>query len=528
MELSGGSGATTMTVSTGSYAFAGVANGTYTVTARLAGYTLIPAAGGTTDSITVVVNGASVSAVNFTASQRPSIPTLIQHVASSTNPQPPNPGNNYRFTLPNAVGAGNALILGMSYSQSGTRTILITDDNGNPWPSTPAVASPTGAAFASAIYVLPNANAGVTTITVTFDTAINTFQYTISEFYNVATVSPVNGTSASGSTVSPSLATGTLTPGNNNADGGNLIWSYFLVNGGASFSNQAGLFTPGPGFTLLDADIAWGAQGIPHASEYYVQATAAAVNPSMTVTMDGGNDAFNGVAVALRASLAGTAPPPGIRIVRILHNTTENPGSSWNLQFPSVGNLLVAATANGSNLTDVTSITDTTGNSWSKQEPSSDEPQIWVVADATPNPNLRLSLNVSGTSPTISMLLYDITGAASSPVGNAAGTPSTNDASGAEIAGAPSIIPAEPGLTLAVIGLGTGPSSGLSTGSPPGAIFDFVYYTGETDFDTMDNGDGQAHVFNADTSAQGWNWVVANGNHDTIYAATAVTFSAAK
>ena len=55
-------------------------------------------------------------------------------------------------------------------------------------------------------------------------------------------------------------------------------------------------------------------------------------------------------------------------------------------------------------------------------------------------------------------------------------------------------------------------------------MFDLVYYTGETDLDTMDNADFRAHVFNTDTSTQHWNIAVSNGGRETNVSSTAVHF----
>jgi hypothetical protein len=112
-------------------------------------------------------------------------PTFVQQVSSSTNPQGPD-GNNFRFTLPNAVGAGNCIILGVSYPASASRTVTIADNLGNAWPVSPAktVTSPPttgGVAIASSVFVLPNALPGVTTIRISFDTALHPVQYTLSE-----------------------------------------------------------------------------------------------------------------------------------------------------------------------------------------------------------------------------------------------------------------------------------------------------------------------------------------------------------
>jgi len=473
------------------------------------------------------LSGYSDSASDATFAPSPSTPTLVQHVSSSTNPVGVGiSGNAFKFTLPNQVGAGNCLILGISYDWTSTRTVRISDDNANAWPASPAATTTDGSDLVSSIFVLPNANAGVTTITVSFNEDAHPFQYTISEFYNVATVSPVNGSSARSTTVSPDLTTGSFTPAaNNDADGGNLIWSYFCDHGGGT-GNWTTTFAAGTGFTLLDADIGWHEQGLPHASQYVVQAKQAAINPGMTATMTAGNDTYNALSVALKAAPAGTAPPAGIRIVRISHFTNETPPAVWDLQFPSTGNLIVLVTSERSNH-DITSIRDTQGNTYLLEEPDDTEPQVWYVPNASPHPDLKLTINFTGQVVGTSVAMYDIAGADPSPLDGAVGVISAADNGGANLSNTPSITPVSLGLTIAVLTLGQGPSSGLDIGAPAGAVFDVVTYAGETDLDTMVNADGKAHLYNTDLTPENWNWIISNGGQTTGFAATAVHFKAA-
>ena len=463
----------------------------------------------------VIALGSSVSATAGT-------PTLIQHVASSANPVGVGiSGNNFKIPLPNSVGSGNAIILGISYPNGSSPTI--TDNNGNTWPTTAAVSANAGpGGNISSIWVLPNANAGQTTITVSFASAIIPFNYVVSEFNNVATASPINGTSATVG-AGPSLTTGSFTPGNNDGNGGNLIWNYYAVSGGASGNPTS--WVPGSGFTLLDADIAWNTnQGFPHATQYLVQTTAAPINPGITATAD--TNFFNGVAVALKAASAGTAAPAGIHINKIIHQTTNVPPATWTLQEPATGNLRVLATANSSALTNITSVTDSDGGVWTKIQPASDEPQIWYSANTTANPNLTVTIH-GAAGPTITVLFYDILGAAANPLDVAAGAPSTDVSNQTTVNNMPSITPTTAnGLVIAVMGLGQGPGLGLNTGAPTGAVFDLVTYTGELDLDLMENADGQAHLYNTSTATVNWNWhITANPNNSAF--ATAVAFKSA-
>ncbi len=480
------------------------------------------------------VGSAPVTNVTITCgSAPPSQPTLVQHVSSSTNIIGRGlTSNNFRFTLPNAVGVGNVLILGISYGVQSGRAATISDDRGNSWPSSPAVVvTDTGSELTSAIFVLPNAKAGTTTVTVSFNSAIDNqiFQYTISEFYGVATTAPVNGTSSSGNTTAPTLGSGSLTPGNNDAAGGNLIWTYFGNAGGAD-ANRATHFGAGSGFTLLDADIAWpnGAPPFSHASEYMLQTAAATITPSMSLTQSGGNDRYTGVSVALKAaSGAATSPPGGMRIVHLAHFTNQLPSAgAWNLQFPSSGNLIVM-TLQETNLIPVSSVSDNLGNSYTQVQPDDSVPQFWYAqGPATTGSTLQLTVSLTGGQGAgVTYLLYDVAGASASSFDGVAHKSQYNDPTGSDVTDSPVITPASaPGLTITATSLGQGPSAGLAAGCPAGAVFDLVYYAGETDLDTMDNADFRAHVFNTDTSTQHWNIDVANGGRETNVSSTAVHF----
>jgi hypothetical protein len=451
-------------------------------------------------------------------------PTIIQHVASSANPVGLGiSGNNFKIPLPNQVGSGNCLILGITYPHGSSPTI--TDSRGNSWPATPAAVADAGpGGNVTSVWVLPNAKAGTTLITVSFGSAIIPFNYVVSEFSNVATANPVSGTKVVAGVIGPSLNTGAFIPGNNDANGGNLIWNYYAVAGGASGNPTK--WTSGASFTLLDADISWtSGQGFPHASQFFIQATSASISPTVTATGDASN-AYNGVAIALKATTAGTSAGNGIHINKIIHQTSNVIPSTWTLQEPATGNLRVLATANGGNLTNIASITDSDGGTWTKIEPASDQPQIWYSANTSANPNLSVTIHITGSSPTMTMLFYDISGAAVSPFDVAAGVSSTNVSNQTVVNNMPSITPqATDGVAIAVMGLGQGPGVGLSTGAPVGAVFDLVTYTGEVDLDLMENADGQAHVYNTSTAALNWNWTI-TANPDNTAFATAAVFKA--
>ncbi len=164
----------------------GVAGGSISVTGPSSAVYSAPATAGTFHVVTTSNADPSSQASAAVTVVASATPTMVQHIASSTNPVgiSGNAGNNFQFDLPNAVGAGNCLILGVSYQYSPTRTVTVSDNNGNAWPASPAATVTDGGNLISSIFVLPNARAGPTRITVSFDASLYNFQYALSEFYN--------------------------------------------------------------------------------------------------------------------------------------------------------------------------------------------------------------------------------------------------------------------------------------------------------------------------------------------------------
>jgi len=224
-------------------------------------------------------------------------PTLVQMVASASNPAGgADSGDAFKFFLPNAVGAHNDLLMFMSYPHGATPTV--TDNNGNTWPASPDVSADAGVGnLVAAAFNLKNANAGITQITISFGASQQPFQYTVMEWTNVDTSSPVNGTIGAANVAAPNLATGTFTPtSNNDANGGNVVVAYFAIKGLAAGNPSS--FSAGGSFILLDADIGWtDTHGFPHSSQSFVQTTQGTINPAVTATGD--TQGYNCLAIAL-------------------------------------------------------------------------------------------------------------------------------------------------------------------------------------------------------------------------------------
>ncbi|HUB12752.1 MAG TPA: hypothetical protein VMB34_12405 [Acetobacteraceae bacterium] len=473
--------------------------------------------GGKTSSCQAFAGTASVS----------SQPVLIQHVTSSANPVGLGiSGNNYKIPMPNPVLANDALVLGITYPHG--ETISISDTLGQTWPAA-AITEDGGAGnYVTRIYVRCGSAGGNETITVGMNSSSLPFEYTVSEFNNVATAGCVDGTGG-GANLAPNgsavISPGSFTPAtNNNANGGHIIWNYNAIAMNASGNPTS--WVPATNFTLLDADIAWiNNQGFPHASQWYIQTTNASVTPTITTTGDT-SDRFNSASVSLLVASAGGTMPAGIHINKIIHETwvALSSGATLTLQLPTTGNLRVLTFPAGQNNINITSVTDSDGGTWNVEQTGGDSPQIWFAANRPANPRLTVSIHTSGASPTNSTRFFDVQDAAAAPFDVAAGTNSTPCSSVNAINNQPSITPTGTGeLVIATMGIGQGPGLGLASGSPSGGVWDLTTYTGELDLDLMENADALGHVYNTTTATENWNWAMTSVGNDSC-SAEAVAF----
>jgi hypothetical protein len=473
--------------------------------------------GGTTPSCQAPLASSSGGGSGGGSGAGTGSPVLIQHVASSTNPVGLGiPGNNFKIPLPNSVLSGDALVLAISYPHGAT--ITVTDSLGQAWPGAAITQDGGSGNYVAQIYVLCGTAAGNETITVGLGSSTLPFEYTVSEFNNVATRGCVDG-AVGGANLAPSgsaaINPGTITPAtNNDANGGHVIWNYTALSSIANGNPTD--WVPASGFTLLDGDIAWvDKQGFPHASQWYLQPTNATVTPNMTSTGDT-VDTFNSVSVALLVAGGGGSMPSGIHINKVLHQSwTGLSGGNLTLQLPATGNLRVLAFPAPVAGLKINSFSDSEGGAWTLEQTGGDSAQIWFSGNRSANPNLLVTLHTSGASDTNSVRFYDVQGASTTPFDVAAGTDSTLCTSGT-INNQPTITTTGPNeLVIATMGDGIGPGLGLAAGSPTGAVWDLTTYSGEVDNDLMENADAVGHVYTTAGGVENWNWTITVQSSDS-------------
>ena len=448
----------------------------------------------------------------------PARPTLVQNLSSYTN-RDAEVGNDFIINLANPSLANNCLILALTNAYSPTRTISVSDDKGNTWtkgPHTDFVAN----TQTTTIYYALGVVAGTQTITIHFDAAIFNVHATVSEWYNIATSAAANGSSAASDVASP-VSPGTFTPGNNDANGGNLIYHHAIaIPGAGSLGNLASTvsaITVGTGFTLASAN-----RQLASISQYSVQTTAAAINPTLTV---GEADHFNTIAIALRAAVAGTAPSTrGIRVQNVQH--TFHPWSgSTTVNLPSSGNLLALTAPVNTGQDAITGVSDSKGNSWTKVAGESlDSPQFWYAVNAAPASDLTISFNLANNTALV-VMAWDIIGAATAPFDKFAEATGAQALAGDDITGAPLITPTTAnGLVFGLVNEYTGPPTSMIGA---GYVADHIFYAGQTDSSLMDMGDGTAHIYNTDTNQLSFGWHQTTHPPTTGWFGIAVAFKAA-
>jgi len=350
------------------------------------------------------------------------------------------------------------------------------------------------------LYYVLNAIDGTQTIKVNFSGLSITPSFpqaVVSEFYNVATVNAFDGSAAS----STSRTAGTITT----TAPGDLIyeWGASLstsdINGGA-FNGTS--ITAGTDFTLLSADLQVGS-----GDQYQIQPGAGPITPTFSAS---GSAVWGSLAIALKSATAGTAPPPGIRIIHLQHTLmqavrAQNREEPIVMQFPSSGNLLVGLYNAAGPF--ATNVTDSLGNIWSLPESAKiiDDDgvvsaQIVYAANAQTSPNLS-GITVSITETGIGDMmfnLYDVTGAAASPFDLATALQGFNETFTPHTTGI--ITPRTTnGLVIHVNSITFHQESGMT--SPVGGAFDTVTNDVEgEDVSTLDMDNAYAHIYNSTTN----------------------------
>jgi hypothetical protein len=183
------------------------------------------------------------------------------------------------------------------------------------------------------------------------------------------------------------------------------------------------------------------------------------------------------------------------------------------------------------------SVIDSVANTWAKKSTASGW-AVWLAKAAKPDDALVVTTKAATTYNTTNnnfLFLFDISGADANPddgytevAANSQNAPTT--ASPFDLNDNPDLTPASVGLTIALLENGTGPSSGLSSAAPTGAVYVMPYDNLANDGDQLYFGNGAAILFNTDLTTQTWGWHLPNPasiSSNENYSYSAVHFKAA-
>lgn len=337
-------------------------------------------------------------------------PTLVQHVtcpnsggagsgagawASGTTP------NQYQCPLPEPSQSGNTLILALFSNNNGSPKWTISDDHGNSW--TLAASTTDSGGNIVAVYYAQNVAAGTRMLAVTSSSGTEGYEeISASEYYNLGSLDAKTCSTGSGM----NIASGSVTP----SAAGDLLWQFAANSSSSSVSS----FSPGS-----QSGITWQLNGASvhdgDAVQAGVYSSAAAINPTFS---SGTSESFDSCAIAFKAASSGNAPTQAFRIVHMLHEQLSvNESVPAKVEFPASGNLEVVSFIAGGNT--ISGITSTPANTWTAtgalESFDSVVSQIYYAANATPSDVMTLSIGQSGGLSGSTFMLYDFTGAATSP-----------------------------------------------------------------------------------------------------------------
>jgi hypothetical protein len=438
-----------------------------------------------------------------------STPTFAENHVSASSTQGYGV-SEYDLRLPNATMSGNCVIVGFQYSVTAGVTASVSDDQGNSY-STPISNIDTNQ-IVNLSYAL-NVKAGAQKISITFSGGTPAYVSALAtEFYNIATSSALDGSSGSAGT-GTSVTAGSFTP----STSGDLIYQYAVQDSSSMTSWSQGA-SP---WVLLSSDILDNS-----AAQYQVQTTAAAINPTMGMTP---SQNFNSVAIALKAANAGSAPPAGIRVVRVQHHSVSDANSTVQLQFPCTGNLIVLAWI-GAPGHDITGVTDGNGNTYVSPSPAygnyvSGDSQIYYAASASTSSTMTgPTLTINGTDSSGSTaVMFDVTGAATPPY-DLIKEASASQSSAGNVTAVDISPSTANGLVITTIGVDSNTIDGLAPGTP--GNFLSAIPTPMTSDNPVDQNNGWALWYNPSAAAGTFVWTTEGGAVNS-WASIAVAFKAA-
>jgi hypothetical protein len=228
-----------------------------------------------------------------------------------------------------------------------------------------------------------------------------------SEYYNVTLSSALDASNCYAASNSTTINAGNITP----TASGDLLWQF------AAGANSAAVSSFAPG---SQSNVTWALNGTDiltgDATQAGVYNSTSTINPTFT---SGTSMPWDSCAIALKAASAGTPPSRAFHIVHMLHaQMSASASNPFAVQMPTSGNLIVVSFSSGGNT--ISSMSSTPSNNWQQTGRAMiygvTASQMYYAANAASSNSMKFSFTNSGSLTGSTYMIYDITGAATSPL----------------------------------------------------------------------------------------------------------------
>jgi hypothetical protein len=259
--------------------------------------------------------------------------------------------------------------------------------------------------------------------------------------------------------------------------------------------------------------------------------SAAALNPQVDM---GTSADFISVALAFKTGSFGSPPPAGMYI-QAIHHIGQNAATALPITNPIVasapltGNLGVVASISGvAGKGQITALTDNNSNSWTIGTATTNDSlvQLSHAKNLVGGNALQLTLTLNdATGSDVMLLIYDIVGASTNPLGTEASNTGNQTVSG-NLTSISGFVPVAPGIVICTTGVAFDTLNGV-TGA--GQVFDSMIFDGESASgpSLVDQNNGWAHIYNTDLSAITFTWTKVGALAIGNWAARAISFASA-
>lgn len=423
-------------------------------------------------------------------------PSIVQWASGpnsgNTNRTVANP--TYTLQFPEPTQSGNLLIVVGKWDNGASPTPSVSDDKSNTWNvgcSHVDVNSNT-----TKLWYALNSVSGTRKVTLTMTSSSSSLDVSMHlvEATNIASASAIDGCLGNDAT-GTSITSGSVTPTVSN----DLVVNFILNAQSSAHTTVTSGTNSNITWAMLANDdndsigIQWG-----------IYSSTSAMNPAATTAS---SHTWTSMSAFFKNASQGSGSSQSLRVLGMQHQ--QMPASHANpftTHFGFQGNLVVVQYhGGGDTISSISSTTPTaTGTCGTAKVQSGDADQYCYFANLTPGASpMALSITMSATTNNGTFMLYDITGAATSPFDvDSGGTAGTLSTMGPLTVCSSCLTPTTTsGIVIASEGHAFCTSTAIS--APTGGLFDSAVYLGNSldGPEPVDQNNGWLHYYNTNTNA---------------------------